>query len=403
MIIPFRGVTTIFGINYMKQHFTHHQRYIIVAIISMFLPFYMCAIVIAFLTIRLLITGEIQDAYKRIPRSRFIIIFCLLSLIVSLYYQNYYGVACIIALLVFFSFMLFYRVYITHELFDFITDLLIVLSIFAAFYGLVEYIGVLNDYEINQFEVIIFNSPQDRINSVFFNANYYAMMIEFFVCLIFYKILKMKDYWHHMNYLIYYIFAIILNLFLLVLTGCRTAWPALAVGIVMMLLLDKHYKTCGVILAGVLGGCGYFILNPEKFPRFDNIIAYFKTRENIWTTAIANIKTHFLFGEGPMTYMHIYNQYNGHPTQHAHSVYLDPLLCFGIVGLASIVPYVISMLKGIYHLFSRKLDLELFALIIAYILIVLIHGTMDYTIFFVQTGLLFLLICSSYEVYTNES
>ncbi|MCD7808463.1 MAG: O-antigen ligase family protein, partial [Erysipelotrichaceae bacterium] len=297
---------------------------------------------------------------------------------------------------------LFYRVYITNELFDFITDLLVVLSVFAAFYGLIEYIGILNNYEINQFEVIIFNSPQDRVNSVFFNANYYAMMIEFFVCLIFYKILKLKDPWHHLNYLIYYIFATILNLFLLVLTACRTAWPALAVGIIVMLILDRHYKTCSAIFAGVIALCGYFVFNPEKFPRFDNIIAYFKTREKIWSTAIANIKTHPLFGEGPMTYMHIYEQYNGHPTQHAHSVYLDPLLCFGVVGLATIAPYVISMLKGIYRLFSRKQDLELFALIIAYIVIVLIHGTMDYTIFFVQTVFLFLLICSSYEIYANE-
>ena len=87
----------IFGIDYLKEHFTHNQRYIIVAIFSMFLPFYMCGAILIFLTLRLLLKGEIQEAYKQIPASRYIPIFCVLSLIVSLCYQNYLGAICCIA------------------------------------------------------------------------------------------------------------------------------------------------------------------------------------------------------------------------------------------------------------------------------------------------------------------
>ena len=182
----------IFGIQYLKTHFTHHQRYIIVAVFSMFLPFYMCGGILIFLTLRLLWKGEIQEAYRQIPKSRFIIYFSLLSAIVSLFYQNYYGFVCSIGILVILSFVLYYRIHMDSRLFEYITNCIIVLSIFAALYGLIEYIGILNSYNIDQFEIMIFNRPQDRINSVFFNANYYAMMIEFFVCLTFYKILKIK-------------------------------------------------------------------------------------------------------------------------------------------------------------------------------------------------------------------
>lgn len=391
----------IFGIQYLKTHFTHHQRHIIVAVFSMFLPFYMCGGILIFLTLRLLWKGEIQEAYRQIPKSRFIIYFSLLSAIVSLFYQNYYGFVCSIGILVILSFVLYYRIHIDSRLFEYITNCIIVLSIFAALYGLIEYIGILNSYNIDQFEIMIFNRPQDRINSVFFNANYYAMMIEFFVCLTFYKILKIKDIKLEWKKFIYYVAVIGLNLFVLLLTACRTAWPALAGGILIMLIVDKHYKTCACILALVIVACIYFLLNPSKFPRVDNIVAYFMTRAGIWEVAIQNIITHPLFGEGPMTYMHIYPLYHGHPTEHAHSIYLDPLLCFGIVGLLTIAPYIYSNIQRLYRLWKLKVDKTLVALIVSFTVMIFIHGILDYTIFFVQTGFLYLLIASSFDVHKH--
>lgn len=391
----------IFGIQYLKTHFTHHQRYIIVAVFSMFLPFYMCGGILIFLTLRLLWKGEIKEAYRQIPKSRFIIYFSLLSAIVSLFYQNYYGFVCSIGILVILSFVLYYRIHIDSRLFEYITNCIIVLSIFAALYGLIEYIGILNSYNIDQFEIMIFNRPQDRINSVFFNANYYAMMIEFFVCLTFYKILKIKDIKLEWKKFIYYVAVIGLNLFVLLLTACRTAWPALAGGILIMLIVDKHHKTCACILALVIVACIYFLLNPSKFPRVDNIVAYFMTRAGIWEVAIQNIITHPLFGEGPMTYMHIYPLYHGHPTEHAHSIYLDPLLCFGIVGLLTIAPYIYSNIQRLYRLWKLKVDKTLVALIVSFTVMIFIHGILDYTIFFVQTGFLYLLIASSFDVHKH--
>jgi len=395
-------VFTIFGIDYLKEHFTHNQRYIIVAIFSMFLPFYMCGAVLIFLTLRLLWKGEIQEAYRQTPASRYILIFCCLSFIVSLFYQNYIGAVCSVAILFILSFILYYRKHITSELFEFISNVIIVMSLFAAFYGLIEYIGILNKFDINQFEVVIFNNPQDRVNSVFFNANYYAMMIEFFVCITFYKILKLHDLKVEFKKFFYYILVIFINLFLLLLTGCRTAWPTIAIGILVMLIVDKHYKTCLCIFTCVLFVVLYFLLNPSQFPRVDNIVAYFLTRQNIWKVAIENIKSHPLFGEGPMTYMHIYASYHGHPTEHAHSIYIDPILCFGFVGIATIVPYIVSNIKRLYHLWKQKIDLALVALIVSFTVMIFVHGTLDYTVFFVQTGFLYLLIASSFDVYNSH-
>ncbi len=189
---------------------------------------------------------------------------------------------------------------------------------------------------------------------------------------------------------------------LLLLTACRTAWPALAAGVLVILIIDKQYKACLAIMAGVILACVYFVFNPSKFPRVDNIIAYFGTRQGIWDVAIANIKTHPLFGEGPMTYWHIYKAYNGHPTEHAHSIYLDPLLCFGIIGILTILPFIIENIKRLYRLWKTQIDKTLVALIISFTVMIFVHGMLDYTIFFVQTGFLYLLIASSFDIYKES-
>ncbi len=312
------------------------------------------------------------------------------------------GLVAVFGILAILSFVLYYRQHITGELFEFIMNCIIVLSVFAALYGLIEYIGILNKFDIDQLEIIIFNRPQDRINSVFFNANYYAMMIEFFVCITFYKILKIKDIKVNYKKFCYYLAVIAINLFMLLLTACRTAWPALAAGVLVILIIDKQYKACLAIMAGVILACVYFVFNPSKFPRVDNIIAYFGTRQGIWDVAIANIKTHPLFGEGPMTYWHIYKAYNGHPTEHAHSIYLDPLLCFGIIGILTILPFIIENIKRLYRLWKTQIDKTLVALIISFTVMIFVHGMLDYTIFFVQTGFLYLLIASSFDIYKES-
>ena len=362
----------------------------------------MCGTILIFLTIRLLMKGEIQEAYQKTKNSKYILIFCGLSTIVSVLYQNWIGAFCSVAIAFVLSFILYYRMHIDKKLFEFITDVIVVLSFFAAIYGFIEYIGILEKFGYEQFELIFFNKPKDRINSFYFNANYYAMMIEFFVLITFYKLLQIKHIWKNFQHVCKLLTIIGLNLLALMLTACRTAWPALAAGILVILILDKRYKACTFIFFGFICAMIYFLANPSQFPRVDNIISYFLTRTDIWDVAIANIKTHPLFGEGPMTYMHIYQKYNGHPTQHAHSVYLDPLLCFGVVGLSTIVPYVYSNIKYLYRLWKTKVNKTLTALIVSFTIVVLVHGTMDYTIFFVQTGVLYLIIASSFDIYKDD-
>ena len=99
--------------------------------------------------------------------------------------------------------------------------------------------------------------------------------------------------------------------------------------------------------------------------------------------------------------MMILDKYNGHLTQHAHSVYLDPLLSFGIIGLACLVPYVYDNCKRLYQV---KKHYSYVALVMGFIGVLLIHGILDYTIFWIHTGLFFLFVLSSFEMFeTNRN
>ena len=357
----------------------------------------MCVGVLLLETLYLLFEGAMIKTYKQTKWSIFVVLFSLISLVVSLYYKNYLGALCSLVVWLILSMIIFYANHITKPLFEFLLDIIFFFSILAAIYGLFEYTKILANFT-DDFDVLIFNSPENRLNSVFFNANYYAMMIEFFVLIGIYKLFHCQAF----QSIVYYLGVIVLNIFLLYLTGCRSAWPALACGILVLLLLERKYKSFFLILCVGLVALVFICLNPQYFPRASNILEYFGIRVDIWAVAIKGIKDNFLFGQGPMTYMHIYKNYADIYTQHAHSIYLDPLLSYGIVGVGVIAPYVYQQFKSLVQVYRSKVDQPLMALIIATIAVTLVHGLLDYTVYFVQTGFVFLMLISSFQIYRHK-
>lgn len=391
------GVIIKTVMNCLKR-FEYHQFMLLITILALFLPFYICFIIWLLQCLYLLYTKEMIQAYQHRTGSKYVLLFSLISMLVSLFYRNYIGAGCTIIVLCVLSIVIYYMEHITLSLFEWLVDIILVMSIFSAVYGLFEYAGILHSIGVNQFEVLVLDGPYERLNSVFFNANYYATMIEFFVILSVYKLLRCKK-----NVKVFfYLGVILINFFLLYLSGCRTAWPAIGFGILVLLLFDQRYGAFKLMMALGCVCLIVFLIYPEVFPRTDNILEYFGVRQGIWEVAIKCIKDHLFFGEGPLTYMHIFEQYGGVYTQHAHSIYLDPILSYGLVGVASIFPYVYASLKSLIKMYLQKNDLSLSALMIGTLAIVLVHGIMDYTVYFVQTGFLFLMIMSSYAVYEHR-
>lgn len=369
----------------------------------MFLPFYITLIIHAIELIILLKRGELVEAYKNTKASYFILFFCALLAIVSLFYQNYLGILVTVGILMLGSFAVYYRQHISAESFEFFMDTTLILSLVAALVAIIQYFIILHRFNIDGFELIIFNTPKNRVDSFYFNANYYAMMIEFWVGIAFYKILRLTQE-EHVNFkkIGGYCIIILINLFTLVLSGCRTAWPAMLAGLAIMLLFAHFYKLFGLIVAGGMASASFLFTHKSYIPRASNITKYLGVRQKIWRAALASIKDHPLFGEGPLTYMHIWKQYNGHNTQHAHNIFLDPPLSFGIVGILMILPYFISCIKRTYITYKLHKNDTLVALIIGLIVMTYIHGLLDYTIFFIQTSFTLFMVISSFDIYREE-
>ena len=369
----------------------------------MFLPFYITLIIHAIELIILLKRGELVEAYKNTKASYFILFFCALLAIVSLFYQNYLGILVTVGILMLGSFAVYYRQHISAESFEFFMDTTLILSLVAALVAIIQYFIILHRFNIDGFELIIFNTPKNRVDSFYFNANYYAMMIEFWVGIAFYKILRLTQE-EHVNFkkIGGYCIIILINLFTLVLSGCRTAWPAMLAGLAIMLLFAHFYKLFGLIAAGGMASASFLFTHKSYIPRASNITKYLGVRQKIWRAALASIKDHPLFGEGPLTYMHIWKQYNGHNTQHAHNIFLDPPLSFGIVGILMILPYFISCIKRTYITYKLHKNDTLVALIIGLIVMTYIHGLLDYTIFFIQTSFTLFMVISSFDIYREE-
>ena len=62
---------------------------------------------------------------------------------------------------------------------------------------------------------------------------------------------------------------------MLYMTGCRAGYVAIAGAICLFLIFNKNYKLCILIALGCLGIAGFFVLNPDKFPRIEYLISKF--------------------------------------------------------------------------------------------------------------------------------
>ena len=99
-------------IHSLKKHFSKEQLMIILTALSLSTPFYICVPFLLLETLYLLYTKKIINAFKTTPKSKYLIIFMILTLVISLIYRNWIGVGCVVLIFIFISLMLYYRKYI---------------------------------------------------------------------------------------------------------------------------------------------------------------------------------------------------------------------------------------------------------------------------------------------------
>lgn len=296
-------------------------------------------------------------------------------------------------------FMLFYQNISHVKLTNTILNIMIFMSVLCFIYTCLEYYEIVESLNYSVFELTVEDNPMYRVNSTFFNANYYAMMCEFFIVVCTYKWLKTKNYQHRYAYQA----ACLFNFAGLYLTGSRAAWLTIAVSLLALVYFMGYKKLAmKLFLIEIVVAIMVFI-NPDLMPRLGDSDSSFSTRIDIWKTAILQIQNQPFFGHGPLTYLQVFPQFNGVPTQHAHNIYLDIIMNFGLVPLMVLIPFAKSQFHGICAMRQSKGGKQLIALIISLTLVVLIHGVIDSTIFWSQTAFVFFLLISSSSLQYDES
>lgn len=108
------------------------------------------------------------------------------------------------------------------------------------------------------------------------------------------------------------------------------------------------------------------------------------------------------FGWGPQTYQKFYPLVHGHKAPHAHNIYIDSILSYGVVGTGVLLAYTFVLNKEIFTSNTRKENPALFGMMMCFIAIVLIYGLLDCTLNIVATGTLCFIILNSACMYLEK-
>ena len=381
----------------MVKEFNFDEKMILLATLFLFLPYQIASIGIACILVQALCRHKLVDALKQQTGALFFYSFVGLEFVVTILHANWNGFGNVWLFVLIGLYGAYYRKSVTKNCFEKMCDLIVVLSVLAAIYGLYQFnqISIANGRTFLEFH--IFNSPTRRITSTFMNANIYAMVIDFVCVICMYRFVKNEN----ILYRIFYFIVALFNFFVLYLTGSRTALLPFVVIFPIFLYCIRWKKLFITSIVLELCVCGLVFLKPNLIPRISDM-STFASRIKIWKTAFLCISMHPFFGWGPQTYKQFYPLVHGHKAPHAHNIYIDSILSYGIMGTLILLAYIFLLNKEIFTSNTRKENPALFGMMMCFIAIVLIYGLLDCTLNIVVTGMLCFIILNSACMYLEK-
>lgn len=399
----------------IKTNNTKDDILIILLAASLFLPYFITITYLIVLAIFIVWKRDLKKIISNTKAGFLILIVAGYMCLTSLIFQNYLGVLISVGLFFAFITFLYYKYYITKEIFEKMISVMIFLSLIAGVYAIFEqlyYIYTLDtlDNIVSFFEIA--NSPKYRVHTFFMNANYYAMMIVFVILFCFYRFLSQNK--NHPYYLLVALF----NGFALFLTGSRFAWLCLVLALIVTFALSKKTLAFFGTLSATIIIYVLTFFNVPIIPRFVEYGFSLGRRQTIYETASLMVKDTWLFGKGPLTYLNEYPKYlneyiakfgDAHLTklgissQHTHSLFIEPFISFGLIGSLIFIIFLFYQYRDAFRLFKAKVDQQLLILMISATAVVLMADVFDLPILWIQTGFLFFLIIGATSIYTNKN
>ena len=222
------------------------------------------------------------------------------------------------------------------------------------------------------------------------NANYYGTILEFTILICLYRMMRMR------YQRLFYGVTLIMCSIGVFLCDSQSTWMAISVSVFLLFLLCKKKRA---ILWG-LGGCAILIIIALAIPGImERVLAFphrYDVRSYIWHDAMYAFLKYPIFGFGTMGYSALANALDLYPATHAHNLYLDALLCYGIVGVSLCLFYVALYFKKVF-IKIRTRYCYVCSLAVSAIVAILVHGLTDHTVLWIQTGFLFgIILCGAF-------
>ena len=360
-------------------------------ILSIFLPFYLFVINSISYFRWLVYTGEMKGILKRLSQHPILLFFIAYSTAISLLAQNVMGVVSSVAMFLFAIFFYYYQAQLTPKFFRLTIEGVLASSVLAAVFAALEHFQIVKKFDYTFLSPRMQVWHQNRAEVAFFNPNYYGIICCFCIMIGFYLISTTKLRWLR----IFSMIAIFANLFGLNFTQNRTAFPAIIFGAIIYLFTTiKNWRAFWLSI-GVFGVGLAFLFSSDLGVRMGTLDSSMEERVSIWNAGMALFKQNPFWGEGPLTYMHSFPRIGAPYHEHAHSIYIDTILSYGVVGtvllgIASATP--VRMLIDMSQVPSKRPILGLY---LSFLTVVAVHGIFDLALFWIQSSFIFLLVMCS--------
>ena len=360
-------------------------------ILSIFLPFYLFVIIFISYLLWLVYTGEMKGILKRLSQHPILLFFIAYSTAISLLAQNVMGVVSSVAMFLFAIFFYYYQSQLTPKFFRLTIEGVLASSVLAAVFAALEHFQIVKKFDYTFLSPRMQVWHQNRAEVAFFNPNYYGIICCFCIMIGFYLISTTKLRWLR----IFSMIAIFANLFGLNFTQNRTAFPAIIFGAIIYLFTTiKNWRAFWLSI-GVFGVGLAFLFSSDLGVRMGTLDSSMEERVSIWNAGMALFKQNPFWGEGPLTYMHSFPRIGAPYHEHAHSIYIDTILSYGVVGtvllgIASTTP--VRMLIDMSQVPSKRPILGLY---LSFLTVVAVHGIFDLALFWIQSSFIFLLVMCS--------
>ncbi|VSY32537.1 O-Antigen Polymerase family [Streptococcus pneumoniae] len=360
-------------------------------ILSIFLPFYLFVVVFCLYIISLIFTGDMKSILQKMGEHSMLLLFLGYSTVISILAQNWMGLVASVGMFLFTIFFLHYQSILSHKFFRLILQFVLFGSVLSAAFASLEHFQIVKKFNY------AFLSPnmqvwhQNRAEVTFFNPNYYGIICCFCIMIAFYLFTTTKLNWLK----VFCVIAGFVNLFGLNFTQNRTAFPAIIAGAIIYLFTTiKNWKafwlSIGVFAVGLS-----FLFSSDLGVRMGTLDSSMEERISIWDAGMALFKQNPFWGEGPLTYMHSYPRIHAPYHEHAHSLYIDTILSYGIVGTILLVLSSVAPVRLMMDMSQESGKRPIIGLYLSFLTVVAVHGIFDLALFWIQSGFIFLLVMCS--------